>query len=96
MCCPALGLLLLVSCLACRLLILTCAAILLAVVQQEFLLGVFDEALKLDIYREDQMWKNGTHPTQLAQKERQLRQQQAPQKLPQHEQEQLAQAANGR
>lgn len=86
----------LASCLAYRLLALVHAVAALAVLQQDFLLDVFDEALKLDIYKEDQMWKAGTHPIQLAQQERQLQQQQAPQPLPQHQQEQLAQAANGR
>jgi hypothetical protein len=54
--------------------------------------GVFDDAMQLDIYREEQMWKAGTHPSQLMQAERRL-QQQAPQQLPQHQQQELAAAA---
>lgn len=60
--------------------------------QSEELVGVFDDAMRLDIYHEEQMWKAGTHPSQLAQAERRL-QQQAPQQLPQHQQQELAAAA---
>jgi len=63
------------------------------VLQQEELLEVFDEALKLPIYSEEQQWLSGTHPSQLGQQERQ--QQQQPQQLPQEQQQQLADAADG-
>lgn len=54
---------------------------------------MFDEALKLPIYSEEQQWLSGTHPSQLGQQERQ--QQQQPQQLPQEQQQQLADAADG-
>lgn len=47
---------------------------------------MFDDAMRLDIYREEQMWRDGTHPSMQAQARR-LQQQRAPQALPQHQQQ---------
>jgi hypothetical protein len=58
------------------------------------LLEVFDDAMRLDIYREEQMWRNGTHPSLQVQKQRQQRQM-APQQLPPEQQQKMAQEADG-
>jgi hypothetical protein len=59
----------------------------LPALQNDELLAVFDEAMQLDIYREDQMWRDGTHPA-LQQRQRQR----TPEEVPQQPQQQLAQA----
>lgn len=70
--------------------VLIVAGFFLGALQGDELLQVFEAALMLPIYREEQMWREGLHPSQLKQQQQQRRQQQQPQQLPQQQQQDMA------